>query len=233
MDGESGKSYDFIVESSQPSVNSYDEVSGFNNKTDVSDRTFRGEVKKKKLVKFYGEEYEEKKVKQIAPMIKERTLQSQTWWLFLAIAKELFEKNVRVVPEEEHVKKENDLPSTKLLRLIRFLYAQKFNKWDFSKYPKIEEVLKLPGGLRRLNLGGWGRFARPLMEVLREFRLIDENTEVILPNKTFELPPLEPEEFPFFRVNTRCVRWKAQLEEWDKLRQEEYYPEDDDEDIPF
>jgi hypothetical protein len=69
----------------------------------------------------------------------------------------------------------------KLLKLIKYLFAQKFHKVDLRKKPTLYEVLEKEP-IKELNLGGWGRYAVTIKRLLQELGLIDERTQVKLPN---------------------------------------------------
>jgi hypothetical protein len=80
-----------------------------------------------------------------------------------------------------------------------YLYAKKFEKVDLTEKPTVEEVLA-QASIRKLDLGGWGRYAWPVCWVLKELGLIGKETKVNMPNI---LPEKE---------------WWGECEEKEKLR---------------
>jgi hypothetical protein len=82
---------------------------------------------------------------------------------------------------EELLEKGTAVVGRKLLKLIKYLYEQKFHKVDLRKKPTLEEVLEKEP-VKELDLGGWGRYAAAVKRVLEELGLIDERTQVKLPN---------------------------------------------------
>ncbi|RUM30267.1 MAG: hypothetical protein DSY42_04825, partial [Aquifex sp.] len=101
---------------------------------------------------------EQEKAKRIQRLIKAREIYVETWVTF--------RKAKRLLEEEEgiHVadprKDEGGLDGRKLMKLIRYL---------------------LTNEVRTLNLAGWGRYARPLLRVLRKIGLVDLSVKLILP----------------------------------------------------
>jgi len=111
----------------------------------------------------------------------------------------------------------------KLLKLIKFLYAHKFRQVDLRKKPTTEWVLKQPS-VERLDLGGWGRYAVPVYEVLLELRLIDESTEVRLPKvEPYKGRPAltEGEIENLLSLEREVNEYWERLEEIDRLMEEE------------
>jgi len=143
-----------------------------------------GRSKKSRLVKFYGKIRPVEEVERIKPLIVGRRINADSWKLYEWAVEKLSEKGILVAETREMLelmeKIEKPLVGRKLLKLIKFLYAQKFHRVDLKEKPTIEEVLSQPS-VEKLDLGGWGRYAFAVYEVLLELGLIDETTEVRFP----------------------------------------------------
>ena len=137
-----------------------------------------------RMVKFYGKLRREEEVERIKPLVVGRRINADTWSLYNEAVIKLSDKGVLVAETEETLellgKVEKPLIGRKLLKLIKFLYAHKFRQVDLRKKPTTKEVLRQPS-VEKLDLGGWGRYAMPVYEVLLELGLIDETTEVKFP----------------------------------------------------
>ena len=150
---------------------------------DRSDReTFEG--RQPRFVKFYGKVRPVEEVKRIKPLVVGRRINADSWKLYERAVWKLSGRGVLVAETEETLELlgevEKPLIGRKLLKLIKFLYAKKFHQVDLRKKPTLWEVLKQPS-VSKLDLGGWGRYALVVYEVLLELGLIDETTEVKFP----------------------------------------------------
>lgn len=148
----------------------------------VSNSRFRD--KQERFVIFYGKKRRASEVERIKPLIVARRINSDSWQLYKEAVARLVEMGVWVIESresEELLEKGTAVVGRKLLKLIKYLYAQKFHKVDLRKKPTLEEVLEKEP-VRELNLGGWGRYAAAVKRVLEELGLIDERTQVKLPN---------------------------------------------------
>jgi len=179
-----------------------------------------------KLVEFYGKVRPVEEVERIKPLVVGRRINADSWKLYGEAVMKLSERGVLVAETEdtlELLKEEKPLVGRKLLKLIKFLYAYKFRQVDLRKKPTIGWVLKQPS-VKKLDLGGWGRYAVPVYEVLLELRLIDESTEVRLPKvEPYKgRPALTEEEIESLLSLEREVNeyWER-LEEINRLMEEE------------
>jgi hypothetical protein len=143
----------------------------------------RRKTKKERYVKLYGKYYPESVAKRIKPLIKARRIRLDSRELYEKAIEKLILRNVFVADGElyELAKEYRPLDGRKLFRLIVYLYAKKFEKVDLTEKPTVEEVLAQPS-IRKLDLGGWGRYAWPVCWVLKELGLIGEETKVNMPN---------------------------------------------------
>jgi len=179
-----------------------------------------------KLVEFYGKVRPVEEVERIKPLVVGRRISADSWKLYGGAVMKLSERGILVAETEdtlELLEEEKPLVGRKLLKLIKYLYAYKFHQVDLRKKPTMGWVLKQPS-VERLDLGGWGRYAVPVYEVLLELRLIDESTEVRLPKvEPYKRgPALTEEEIETLLSLEREVNeyWER-LEEIDRLMEEE------------
>jgi len=137
------------------------------------------------MVEFYGKIRSVEEIERIKPLVVGRRINADSWKLYEEAFERLMlkgipvwggrEEDLEVVEEEE-----KPLVGQKLLKLIKFLYAYKFHQVDLRKKPTMGWILKQPS-VERLDLGGWGRYAFAVYEVLLELGLIDKTTEVRFP----------------------------------------------------
>ena len=138
-------------------------------------------------VEFYGKKRRKEEVERIRPLVVGRRINADSWKLYEEAYERLMKRGIPVwggseesLPKVEGME-ERPLIGRKLLKLIKFLYAHKFHQVDLRKKPTMGWVLRQPS-VERLDLGGWGRYAFAVYEVLLELGLIDRTTEVRLPN---------------------------------------------------
>ena len=184
----------------------------------VSNSRFRD--KQEKFVIFYGKKRRASEVERIKPLIVARRINSDSWQLYKEAVARLVEMDVWVIESresEELLEKGTAIVGRKLLKLIKYLYAQKFQKVDLRKKPTLEEVLEKEP-VKELDLGGWGRYAAAVKRVLEELGLIDERTQVKLPNlpKEVECAGCEEEVNEYWEIEEET---DLLLEEERKLNQ--------------
>jgi len=137
------------------------------------------------MVEFYGKIRSVEEVERIKPLVVGRRINADSWKLYEEAFERLMLKGIPVWGgKEEDLKveeeKEKPLIGEKLLRLIKFLYVYKFQQVDLRKKPTTGYVLSRPA-VKSLDLGGWGRYAFAVYEVLKDLKLIDSETEVRFP----------------------------------------------------
>jgi hypothetical protein len=171
------------------------------------------EEKQPKFVRFYGKTRPVEEVERIKPLVVGRRINADSWRLYEEAVWKLQEMGILVAETEETLellKEEKPLVGRKLLKLIKWLYARKFHRVDLKEKPTMEEVLSQPS-VRKLDLGGWGRYAFAVYEVLTELGLIDETTEVRFPN----IKPFGIEE----NIET-LLSWEEEVNEyWKRLEE--------------
>jgi len=181
--------------------------------------------KKLKLVRFYGRLRTREEVERIKPLIVGRRLQVDSWKLYEEAVWKLSERGVLVAESEETLelmKEQRPLEGRKLLKLIRLLYAKKFQKVDLREKPTMEEVLKQPS-VEKLDLRGWGRYAWLVAEVLKELGLIDKTTKVEYPKMDpvlgfWEGRPLTEEYLSYLKsLEEEINQWLAWEEKIDRF----------------
>ena len=141
-------------------------------------------------------EEERKKKERTEKLIKSRQIYAETWKTFKIVKKHLENQGIKVV-DSRHEGSDTGLDGRKLLKLIRYL---------------------LTNEVKKLNLAGWGRYARLLKEALVNAGLINLQTSVILP-KTSKVP------------NDNLVM--SAFEDWAEEQFTENYEEVDIDEIPF
>jgi len=141
-------------------------------------------------------EKERKKKERTERLIKSRQIYAETWKTFKIVKNYLENQGIKVV-DSRYEGSDTGLDDRKLLKLIRYLLANE---------------------VKKLNLAGWGRYARPLKEALVNVGLIDLQTSVILP-KTSKVP------------NEDLIM--SAFEEWAEEQFTENYEEVDIDEIPF
>ena len=167
--------------------------------------------KQPRMVEFYGKFRREEEVERIKPLVVGRRINSDAWKLYEEAFERLMLKGIPVWggrEEDLEVREgeEKPLVGEKLLRLIKFLYAYKFHQVDLKKKPTMGWVLKQPS-VERLDLGGWGRYAFAVYEVLLELGLIDETTEVRFP-KNVPVVGYEKEETTDVEIDIFDPEWE-------------------------
>jgi len=115
-------------------------------------------------------EKERKKKERTKRLIKSRQIYAETWKLF-KIMKNRFENQGIKVLDSRYEGMDTGLDGRKLLKLIRYL---------------------LTNEVKKLNLAGWGRYAKPLKETLKEVGLIGEEIKIVYPRQK-DLEDLEVE----------------------------------------
>ncbi len=136
------------------------------NITDEAKKKAGDERRKLRLASSDAKELREKKKwERIERLIKARKIYAETWKVFKIVKYHLENQGIEVV---KIANKGSGLDGRKLLSLIRYL---------------------LTNEVERLNLAGWGRYAQPILEALKEAGLVSSRTKVILPAGA---PKLEP-----------------------------------------
>ena len=175
------------------------------------------------MVEFYGKLRREEEVERIRPLVVGRRINADSWKLYEEAFERLMLKGIPVWGgREEDLEveegKEKPLVGEKLLRLIKFLYSHKFHQVDLRKKPTMGWVLKQTS-VEKLDLGGWGRYAVPVYEVLLELGLIDETTEVRFPKN---VPVVGgKEETTDVEIDLFDPEWEEIEEEATKVEEEE------------
>jgi len=140
-------------------------------------------------------EEERKKKERTERLVKSRQIYAETWKTFKIVKKYFENQGIKVV-DSRHEGSDTGLDGRKLFKLIRYLLANE---------------------VKKLNLAGWGRYAKPLKEALVNAGLIDLQTSVILP-KTSKVP------------NDKSM---SAFEDWAEEQFTENYEEVDIDEIPF
>jgi len=176
------------------------------------------------MVEFYRRVRSVEEVERIKPLVVGRRINADSWKLYEEAFERLMLKGIPVWGgKEEDLEvlggEEKPLVGQKLLKLIKFLYAYKFHQVDLRKKPTMGWVLRQPS-VGRLDLGGWGRYAFAVYEVLLELGLIDETTEVRFP-KNVPVVVGGEEETTDVEIDLLDPEWEEIEEETTEVEEEE------------
>ena len=113
------------------------------------------------------EEKRKEKERRTERLIQARWLYAETWKVFRLVKEKLEEQGIKIWDSRYEVP-DIGLDGRKLLKLIRYL---------------------LTNEVEVLNLAGWGRYAKPLRDALKEVGILSSEVKVVLPGKIKNLKP--------------------------------------------
>jgi hypothetical protein len=158
----------------------------------------KGDSKGKKSLELsiidIQKEKEHKKKERTEKLIKSRQVYAETWKTFKVVKNHLENQGIEVI-DSRYEKSGTGLDGRKLLKLIRYL---------------------LTNEVKELNLAGWGRYAKPLEETLKEVGLIGDEVKIIYP-KSKNLEDLEVEVLRALSLSEEEISKYIELSEEGKL----------------